>query len=194
LMTFDWIGSPRVIGAKKTIKNLNPEVKVDIFDEPVKRERLETILLEVDIVLDCRHNFPERRLLNRASVEAQKPMIEAAMNGMEGYLFDIIPGKTPCLHCLYPEDPEWDPYGFPVLGAVSGTLGCITAIEAIKLLTGFENPSIGMLFYLDLGGMRFKKFKIFRMEDCSICGHLSLQDTPALAKRQVRDLEGSIYL
>ena len=63
------------------------------------------------------------------------------MNGMEGYLFNIVPGKTPCLNCLYPEDdPGWEELGFPVMGAVSGMLGCLMALETIKLLTGFGKP------------------------------------------------------
>lgn len=175
LMTADWIGMPRVIKARETLRNLNPGVEVRIFDEPIELERLQAVLPEVDIVLDCRHNFPERRLLNRACVEVGVPMVEAAMNGMDGYLFNVIPGITPCLHCLYPEDPDWDPYGFPVLGAVPGALGSLAATEAIKLLTGFKEPLLNRLLYFDLGGMSFKKFKICQRADCGICA--TLQET-----------------
>lgn len=194
LMTSEWIGNSRVMKAKETIKNFNPNIEIDVFDEPIKLERLQAIIPDVDMIIDARHNFPERRIINRACVEAGKPMIEAAMNGMEGYLFNIIPGLSQCLHCLYPEDPEWNPYGFPVLGAVSGALGCIAAIEVIKILTGFKEPLMNTLFHFDLGSMEFKRFKTYKREECKICGHLSLQDTRVSVKTQARDLAGYISL
>ncbi|MBI5892834.1 MAG: HesA/MoeB/ThiF family protein [Deltaproteobacteria bacterium] len=184
LMTSDWVGRSRVMKAKETINKFNPNIEIDAFDEPIKPERLETIISDIDIVLDCRHNFPERRLVNTACTGAGITMIEAAMNGMEGYLFNIIPGKTACLSCLYPEDPVWDPYGFPVLGAVSGTLGCLAAMEAIKILTGLGEPLINALLHFDLGRMGFKRFKTYRREDCKICGRPSLHDTRVSAKTQ----------
>lgn len=188
LMTTDWIGKPRVVKARETLQKLNPEVEVEIFDEPIRSERLQALLPEVNLVLDCRHNFPERRLLNQACVAAGVPMIEAAMNGMEGYLFTILPGITPCLDCLYPEDPEWDPYGFPVLGGVPGTLGCLAAVEAVKLLAGLQEPMLNCLLYFDLGEMHFKRFHISKKEDCRICAHLSSQDIPDLTEWQAKAL------
>ncbi len=173
LMTADWVGKSRVVKAKETIENFNPNVEVEILDEAIEIERLKGLLTDVDIIIDCRHNFPERRILNRAAIETNTPMIEAAMNNLEGYLFNIIPGKTPCLECMYPEDPGWDPYGFPVLGAVSGTLGCLSAMEAIKLLTGFEEPLLNQLLYFDLGNMRFQKYETHKVEDCKLCQSIS---------------------
>ena len=71
---------------------------------------------QCDIALDCAFDFKERDLLNAACVRWGKPMVEAAMNSMEAYLTTIVPGQTPCLTCLYPEKPEWDRWGFGVLG------------------------------------------------------------------------------
>lgn len=183
LMTSDRIGKPRVAKAKETLTSLNPNVEVLAFDEPVSVENLKRLMPAAGVVLDCRHNFHERRVLNEAAVKFKKPMIEAAINGMEGYLFNIFPGKTPCLHCLYPEDPAWEPYKFPVLGAVSGTLGCLSAIEAVKILAGNARP-IETMLYADFGAMKFKSFKIHRQKDCVICGLSHLRDIPASALRQ----------
>ncbi|GMT49052.1 MAG: adenylyltransferase [bacterium] len=173
LMTANWAGKSRVVKAKETIESFNPNVEIEILDEAIEIERLKGLLTDVDIIIDCRHNFPERRILNKAAIETNTPMIEAAMNNLEGYLFNIIPGKTPCLECMYPEDPEWDPYGFPVLGAVSGTLCCLSAMEAIKLLTGFEEPLLNQLLYFDLGNMRFQKYETHKAEDCKLCQSIS---------------------
>lgn len=174
LMSTDWHGKPRVEKAKATLKGINPHVDIDDYNEPTSKEVIEKLVQskEIDLIIDCRHNFPERRTLNDAALKYNVPMIEAAMNDMEGYLFNVIPGKTPCLNCLYPVDPEWEIYGFPVLGVVSGALGCFSAMEAIKILTGFEEPMLNLLFHYDLGTMNFQKLEISRKEDCSKCQHL----------------------
>ncbi|MBI3755001.1 MAG: HesA/MoeB/ThiF family protein [Deltaproteobacteria bacterium] len=202
LMTSERIGQSRVVQAKETIKNFNPHIEIDIFDEPIKPERLQSVIPDVDIVIDAQHNFPERRLINNACVEAGKPMIEAAMNGMEGYLFSVIPNETACLHCLYPEDPEWAPFGFPVLGAVSGVFGCLAAIEAIKIVSGFQEPFLNTLIHFDMARMELKKFKIHKQEDCALCGHRTggdkprpcLQDTHVSARMQANVSAESISL
>jgi molybdopterin/thiamine biosynthesis adenylyltransferase len=98
-------------------------------------------------------------------------MVEAAMNGMEGYLFNVLPGVTSCLHCMYPEDdPAWKEMGFPVLGAVSGMLGCMMALEAIKLLTGYGKPLLGKMLVFDTVDMEFRKMNIPRNDGCEVCG------------------------
>jgi molybdopterin-synthase adenylyltransferase len=101
-------------------------------------------------------------------------MIEAAMNGLEAHLTVLVPGETPCLQCLYPELPaEWSGTTFPVLGAVSGALGCLAAIEAIKLLTGVGRPLKGTLLVCDTGYQEYRKYKVRRDRNCPVCGSLS---------------------
>jgi molybdopterin/thiamine biosynthesis adenylyltransferase len=97
-------------------------------------------------------------------------MVEAAMNGMEGYLFNVVPRVASCVHCVYPEDdPSWQELGFPVLGAVSGMLGCMMAIEAIKLLTGYGKPLFSEMLVFNTMDMEFKKVKVPRNESCEVC-------------------------
>jgi molybdopterin/thiamine biosynthesis adenylyltransferase len=171
LMRHDWIGNSRVIQAKRTIREINPDVEVEIYNERTSDSNVDKLLNGVSIALSARPNFQERRVLNRACVERGIPMVEAAMSGMEGYLFNMIPGITPCLHCLYPEDdPGWEELGFPVLGAVSGMLGCIMATEAIKLLTGYGKPLLSQMLAYNASDMEFRKFTIRRQNNCRICG------------------------
>ncbi|GAB4406211.1 MAG: HesA/MoeB/ThiF family protein [Thermodesulfovibrionales bacterium] len=171
LMRHDWIGKSRVIQAMKSIEDINPDVEVEIYDERITEDNADKLLDGVHIALSARPNFHERRILNKACVTGDIPMIEAAMNGMEGYIFNVIPKKTPCLNCLYPEDnDEWEELGFPVLGAVSGMLGCLMAIEAIKLLTGFGKPLHSQMLVFNTIDMEFRKLNIRRDEDCQICG------------------------
>ena len=122
---------------------------------------------------DCPPSFEERFALNQACVELGKPMVEAAMYGMEGPLTTLVPGETPCLACLVPEKPAWwHPLGFPVLGAVSAALGCLAAVEAVKVLTGFGEPVKGQMLHYDATAMDFMKSAVQRRRDCPVCGHL----------------------
>ncbi len=171
LMRDSGIGESRVVHAKKTIEEINPDVEVDIHDERLTPSLADALLNGADAALSARPNFKERRALNERCVKKGIPMVEAAMNGMEGYLFTVIPFKTPCFNCLYPEDnPEWQELGFPVMGAVSGTPGCLMAMETIKVLTGFGSPMTSQMLVFDLLDMNFRKLKIARDKGCAVCG------------------------
>lgn len=170
LMTHDWVNKPRVFKAKETLEAINPDVRVDAVCEYITPENVDRLVGDADIALDCAHNFIERDLLNAACVRWNTPMVEAAMNDMEAYLTTIVPGKTPCLSCIFPEKPEWDRRGFGVLGAVSGTLACLTALEAIKLITGVGEPLLSQLLTMDLNRAEFAKHRPYHDPNCPVCG------------------------
>lgn len=173
LMREDWIGRPRVDMAQRSLQQINSEVEVEIHDALITEETAEAFLHPADIALSARPNFSERRRLNAACLRRGVPMVEAAMNGMEAYLFNVLPGITPCLDCVFPsDDPAWQELGFPVLGAVSGTLGCLMAVETIKLLTGFGKPLASRMLMFNLLDMHFTTLKIHREPACPVCGRL----------------------
>ena len=99
-----------------------------------------------------------------------KPLIDCAMYDLEAQITTIIPGETPCLSCLYPTHPERWKREFPVFGAVSGTVGCLGALEAIKVIAGLGETLAGQLLLCDLRTMRFRRVAIARNPDCEICG------------------------
>lgn len=169
LMTDDWVGSPRVFKAQDTLRKINPDVQIEAIHDYITADNVDTLVQRADLALDCAHNFDERDLLNQACVRWRRPMVEAAMNGMEAYLTTIVPGETGCLSCLFPEKPEWDRRGFGVLGAVSGTLACLTALEAIKLITGFSPPLLSELLTIDLGRLEFAKRRRYHDPHCPVC-------------------------
>ncbi|NOZ69244.1 MAG: HesA/MoeB/ThiF family protein [Deferribacteres bacterium] len=172
LMKHAWIGKSRTVQAKRTLEEINPDVEIEIYDERIAGDNITRLLEGVQVALSARPNFHERRVLNSACVEKNIPMVEAAMNGMEGYLFNVIPGVTPCLDCVYPEDnPEWEELGFPVLGAVSGVLGCLMSIEAIKILTGYGRPLLSRMLSFNTLDMEFRKLAIHRDTGCRVCGN-----------------------
>jgi len=162
-----------MIAHSELFERLHPECEVTVIGEDTTEEKALEWVSQVDIVCDCPPSFEERYALNKACVELRKPMIEAAMYGMEGNLTTIVPRETPCLACLVPEKPVWwETYGFPVLGAVSAALGCLAAVEAVKVLTGFGENLKGTMLAYDADAMEFLKFPVQRRPDCPVCGHL----------------------
>ena len=172
LMTHDWLGKPRVESAERRLKDLNPRLEIVAVGENVNEENADALVKQADLVVDCAPLFEERFAMNRAAVEQGKPIVECAMYDLEASLTTLIPGETPCLSCLTPEKPPAWKREFPVFGAVSGTVGCLAAMEAIKVLAGFGEPLAGTMLTFDLRTMAFARRSVSRRADCQVCGSL----------------------
>jgi len=170
LMTYDWVGKPRIDSVARRLRELNPFAEIVAVPEQVHEGNAADLVGQADLVIDCAPLFSERFAMNREAVRQDKPLIECAMYELEAQITTIIPGQTPCLNCLYPEDPPAWQREFPVFGAVSGTVGCLAAMEAIKLITGIGTPLAGTLLVMDLREMRFHKVAIARNPACPVCG------------------------
>jgi molybdopterin/thiamine biosynthesis adenylyltransferase len=170
LMTHDWLGKPRVESAARRLRELNPRMEVQAVASNIGEDNAADLVSRADIVFDCAPLFAERFLMNRECVRWQKPLIDCAMFSMEGQVMTIIPRQTPCLACLYPENPpEWKRQ-FPVFGAVAALAASIGAMEGIKLVSGIGPALAGKLLYYDLRHMTFQTIQIQRRPDCPVCG------------------------
>jgi molybdopterin/thiamine biosynthesis adenylyltransferase len=166
----DRIGEPRLPAVVKRLRDLNPRIEITAIEENASPSNADSLVAQADIVVDAAPLFAERYALNQAAVKAGKPMVECAMYALEAQITTILPGKTPCLACLTPEPPPDWKRQFPVLGAVSGTVACLGAVEVIKLITGIGTPLAGTLLTMDLGSMEFRRRRIHRRRNCSVCG------------------------
>ncbi|HUG19858.1 MAG TPA: HesA/MoeB/ThiF family protein, partial [Planctomycetaceae bacterium] len=137
LMTHAGLGTPRVESAARRLKELNPRLEVIAVNENMNEGNAAKLVEQVDLIVDCAPMFEERLTMNREAVRQHKPLVECAMYDLEASLTTVIPGQTPCVACLCPEPPPVWKREFPVFGAVSGTVGCLAAMEAIKVLAGF---------------------------------------------------------
>lgn len=172
LMTHDALGTPRIDSIERRLKELNPRLNAVCIGENVSEENVDALVAEVDLVVDCAPLFSERLAMNRAAVAQGKPMIECAMYELQAHLTTILPGRTPCLACLTPEEPPGWKREFPVFGAVSGSVGCLAAMEAIKVISGLGEPLAGRLLSYDLRDVRMHEFAVERNPDCVVCGAL----------------------
>ena len=170
LMTHDWLGKPRIDTVVRRLKDLNPRLDMHAVGENVNESNVATLVGEADVIVDAAPLFDERYLMNREAVRQGKPMVECAMYDLEAHATTIVPGSTPCLRCIYPEASKTRTRQFPVFGAVSGTIACIGAMEAIKLITGVGSTLAGSMLTLSLREMTFRKRRLFRDPDCPVCG------------------------
>jgi molybdopterin/thiamine biosynthesis adenylyltransferase len=123
-------------------------------------------------VVDCAPLFPERYLMNRESVRQRKTLVECAVYELEAQITSVLPGRTPCLACLHPDNPPAWKRQFPIFGAVAGTAGCLGAMEAIKLIAELGQPLAGEMLTFDLRDMIFRKRTLRRRPDCPVCAGL----------------------
>ncbi|HEY5915166.1 MAG TPA: HesA/MoeB/ThiF family protein [Verrucomicrobiae bacterium] len=170
LMTQDWLGRPRVECAAQRLRALNPRLEVVAVPENISETNVARLVEQADVVADCAPLFEERLLMNREANRQRKPMVESAVYELEAQITSIVPGQTPCLACACPEPPADWRRQFPVFGAVAGVVGCLGAMEVIKLLTGLGRPLLARLLACDLRTMSFRTVKTARRVDCEVCG------------------------
>jgi len=168
------VGRAKLDSARDTLLEINPNVEVETFPTRLSSDNALDIFSEYDIVADGTDNFPTRYLVNDACVLLGKPNVYASIFRFEGQASIFHAEHGPCYRCLYPEPPP--PGLVPscaeggVLGVLPGIMGCIQAMETIKLILGRGEPLIGRLLLFDALGMKFRELKLRKNPDCPICG------------------------
>jgi len=169
--TLHWhldVGRSKAGSAIEKLYAMNPNVKIDSRLEKITRENIAGLLKNADVVVDGMDNYPTRFLLNEACVHKRIPFVHGAVEGLVGQLATIMPGKGPCLRCIIPKEPPRKPI-FPVLGATPGVIGCLQAMETIKLITGVGKPLVGQMLFFNGEDMTFDSIKIKRDPKCPVC-------------------------
>jgi adenylyltransferase/sulfurtransferase len=176
------VGRKKINSARDTIKEINPNVQVDLHDCFFTSENAEKLVAPYDVVIDGTDNFPTRYLSNDICVFQKKPNIYGSIFRFDGQCTIFAPHLGgPCYRCLYPEPPP--PGMVPscaeggVLGVLPGIIGVMQAIEAIKLIVGIGDQLVGRLVHFDALKMKFREFKIRKDPKCPVCG-----DHPTITK------------
>lgn len=175
------VGRPKVDSARDRIKQINPDVEVVGYREPITSANALDIIREYDLVINGSDNFPTRYLVNDACQFLGKPLVDASIFMFEGQVTVYQPSVAeqgveggPCYRCLYPDPPP--PGEVPscaeagVLGVLPGIVGSIQAIEAIKMLLGTGEPLVGRLLMIDTLDMSFRTLKVQKNPECPVCG------------------------
>jgi len=184
------VGQPKTESAERTLRALNPDVKVVRHDLRLDSSNIMEVIAPYDVILDGSDNFTTKYLVNDAAVLANKTNIYGSIFRFDGQASTFVPRQGPCYRCLFPEPtpaemaPSCDEAG--VLGVLPGVLGVIQATEAVKVLLGRGRTLVGRLLTYDALEMTFHEYKVRRDPSCAVCG-----DRPTI--REVTDLEWSCH-
>ncbi len=161
------LGAPKVASAAHAIFRLNPHVAVNTHAERLTTANAIELIGAYDMVADGSDNFATRYLVADACFLAKKPLVTAAVGTFDGTLTTIRahergPDGTPnpTYRCLFPEPPP--PGTVPacaeagILGALTGVLGSLMALEVIREIVGFGEGLLGRLLMVDARSMRFE--------------------------------------
>ncbi len=169
------VGTPKTAAATGALAALNPACKLEALEGRLEGQARADAVLRADLVLDGSDNFGTRFAVNAACVAARKPLVSGAALRYEGQLlvFDTRDGASPCYACLYEEGGEEleNCRQNGVLAPLTGVIGSLMAVEAVKLLTGTGRPLTGRLLRYDAltGEMRYTTLK--RDTACPVCSH-----------------------
>jgi len=168
------VGRSKLESAREAVREINPNVEVVSYETRLNAENALEIFRDYDIVADGTDNFPTRYLVNDACVLLGKPNVYGSIFRFEGQASVFYAAAGPCYRCLYPEPPP--PGLVPscaeggVLGVLPGIIGCLQALETVKLIVDKGEPLIGRLLLFDALGMKFRELKLRKNPECPVCG------------------------
>lgn len=162
------IGRYKAGCAVERLGELNSRIILRACNVTIDENNAGDLVGDSDLIIDAMDNFETRYLLNRVAIRKNIPFIHGAVSGFDGQATTIIPGKTPCLRCIFPNAP---PVGsFPVIGVTAGIIGVVQANEAIKYLLGMPGLLAGRLLFWNGVGSGMDTIDVERIPDCRECG------------------------
>ncbi len=165
----DDIGNEKPFAAAKRVSKINSAIKVDAVFERITSDNVRALIKGSDIVVDCLDNFAARLLLNSECIKQKKPLIHGGIDGFSGEVTTVIPGKTPCLACLFDEKIEEPDSLISVFGVAAGLVATIQATEVIKIVSNFGDLLAGKMLYLNSEFMDFVLVDLTKKPDCLVC-------------------------
>jgi len=168
------VGQPKVESARQALLAINPQLQVTALSERADAARLDALVTNADVVLDCSDNFTTRQAINAACVRHDVPLVSGAAIRFDGQLAVYNPkdASSPCYACVFPPDADFEETRCATMGVFAplvGIIGSMQAAEALKLLSGAGEPAVGRLLMLDGRTMGWNDIRLPRNPDCPVC-------------------------
>lgn len=179
----DSVGTNKTDSAARHLRALNPDPHLNLYTERLDEANAKTLLADYDLVIEGVDNFETRFILNEAAIATQTPLISAAVGRFDGQLATFKswedPGILPCYQCLVPAEPPRDSQircdEDGIIGALTGVMGSLAAMEALKETLGIGESLAGQLLIYDGLSARFRTVKLPADPECSVCGNLRVR-------------------
>ena len=168
------VGQAKVESARLRMLQMNPQARITPLQERVEAQRLQELVAQADVVLDCSDNFATRHAVNRACVAHGVPLVSGAAIRFDGQIsvYDTRDAASPCYACLFPEETAFEEVRCATMGVFAplvGIIGSMQAAEALKLLAVTGESLAGRLQMLDGRAMAWTEIRLPRREDCAVC-------------------------
>jgi len=163
------IGRSKVDSAKDKLTAINPNLQIQGIREEIKEENVWELLEGYNIIVDALDNLVGRYLLNEVVLSRNLPLFHGAVYGYEGRVTTILPGKTPCLKCIYHGYGASPPEEIPVIGVVPAIIGCLQSSEVIKYILGIGQLLAGRLLIYDGLSQEFVEVQTKFDPYCNVC-------------------------
>ncbi len=173
---------PKAVAAARKLKGINSQVEVEGIIADATSANVENLVGGAHLILDGTDNFETRYLLNDVALKRGIPWIYGAVVGSYAATLTVLPQRTPCLACVFPEPPRGGHETCDTAGVIGPAVAWAAAIqvaEALKILVGREEDLHGSLLAYDIWRHRWQPVRPQRDPDCLAC-----------QKRQFRYLEG----
>lgn len=167
------VGELKTHSARAACLEIDPSLTIACIDHGLDEEDLEELVPGASIVIDCSDNFPTRFAINAACVRHGVPLVSGAAIRFDGQVTVIDPREpqAPCYRCLYTDSDAAadDCVQAGILGPVVGLVGCMQALEAIKLVCGIGDTLAGRLLLFDGLAAEWNEIRLARRTDCPVC-------------------------
>jgi molybdopterin/thiamine biosynthesis adenylyltransferase len=178
------IGEPKAQSAARTMRAINPDIRIVALHERADASRLDALVAEADVVVDCSDNFATRHAVNAACVAHARPLVSGAAIGFDGQLsvYDTRDPARPCYACLFPPEAVFEEVRCATMGVFAplvGIIGSMQAAEALKLLAGIGSSLAGRLQMLDARTMEWTEIAMARTPACPVCGGRAASALPS---------------
>ena len=175
------VGQIKVEVAARKLKKLNPDVDIEALAISINDYTAVDAIEGCDVVVDALDSVNARYALNKACVEKNIPFVTGAAVAVSGQAFTIIPHKTACYSCMFPELDEDSMPTCSIEGvhpSILSIIGGIEVAEAIKIILG-KKPSLSdKILHVDIENLDFVTTKTFRADECSVCGSGKVESAP----------------
>jgi len=162
------IGMKKTVSAEEKLHEVNPDIRINAIDTTIDAANVSRLVGHADGIVDALDNYPTRYLLNTTALEKKIPFFHGAISGFYGQATTIVPGKTACFACIFPNSPVKE--DFPVVGVTPGFIGMVQATEVLKYLTGRGNLLADRLLIWDGLESQAEEIVIGKNPSCPVCG------------------------
>jgi molybdopterin-synthase adenylyltransferase len=181
LFKSDDVGVDKARAGQTALKALDPQIDVEAVVQRLDHRNGEQLIAGADVVLDGTDSFETRFAVNRACHNLGIPLVSGAVGRWDGQIGVFASGQTkslpadqrvPCYQCWVPETPPDSEScaQMGIVGALTGVIGTMMALEAIKIIAKAGQPLIGRILLYDGLGATARTLTLNRDKTCPVCG------------------------